>query len=157
MSYEDQLEFKRKVVDKAYQNFSGMTTLSNSWTQMYCFLDLPSQLVPAALSTIPSPREYNYRTKITPHFDVPRRKRKSNGTGEKDFEVRIGFGEKGRRSVMDIEVSRLCVCSVIIVNDMLPGMPYCHPYSESFPGVHTGRRSRVSRIELLGSFLTVCP
>ncbi|KAF8588510.1 S-adenosyl-L-methionine-dependent methyltransferase [Ramaria rubella] len=85
LSYEDQLEFKRKVVDKAYQNFSS----------------LPADSIPLALPTIPSPNTYGYRTKITPHFDVPPKQYKSSHG--KEWELRIGFGEKGRRGVIDIE------------------------------------------------------
>lgn len=60
--------------------------------------------MPEILSTIPSPEQYGYRTKITPHFDIPpKRFRKENNDG-RAWEIRIGFGEKGRRSVVDIEV-----------------------------------------------------
>jgi len=65
---------------------------------------LPPGLVPDALPTIASPKNYGYRTKITPHFDVPPKKRKAGEKGEKEWQIRIGFGEKGRRAVMDIEV-----------------------------------------------------
>lgn len=57
-----------------------------------------------------SPSVYGYRTKITPHFDVPPKKAKAgkdgNGITSKPWELRIGFAEKGRRSVMDIEVHK---------------------------------------------------
>lgn len=114
LSYETQLGLKKRVVEKAYEHFSG----------------LDPSLVPPVQPTIASPKQYGYRTKITPHFDVPPKgkakpKAKSNGkeasdatngeSGEKDddttvkkeWELRIGFDQKGRRSVMDIEV---CAC-----------------------------------------------
>ena len=83
LSYETQLALKKRVVEKAYETFSG----------------LESAFVPAVLPTIASPKQYGYRTKITPHFDVPPKSAKS-----KDWEVRIGFDQKGRRNAMDIEV-----------------------------------------------------
>ena len=46
--------------------------------------------------TLPSPLQYRYRTKLTPHFNPPR----------EDAEVAIGFEQKGRRHVLDIEVRR---------------------------------------------------
>lgn len=86
MDYPTQLEFKRKVVVKAYQNFFG----------------LQPSLVPPALPTIGSPKTFGYRTKITPHFDAPPLK----GKRREDWQVWIGFDTKGRRKVLDIEVSR---------------------------------------------------
>lgn len=71
---------------------------------------LSPELVPPILPTIPSPRQYGYRTKITPHFDIPpKRFRKENQGETRPWEVRIGFGEKGRRSVIDIEVGPMKV------------------------------------------------
>lgn len=85
LSYDTQLRLKKKVVEKAYVTFSG----------------LPTDDRPAVLPTIPSPKQYEYRTKITPHFEaVPKGK-----VAGKDWELRIGFDAKGRRQVMDIEVS----------------------------------------------------
>lgn len=112
LSYESQLAFKKRVVEKAYGTFSH----------------LPSSSVPTVLSTIPSPKQYAYRTKITPHFDAPPRSLQSKGKGKakeagkgnddvemaeqeplilksgKEWVPRIGFDQKGRRTVMDIEV-----------------------------------------------------
>lgn len=56
LPYEKQLELKREVVIKAFAHFSG----------------LDASLIPAALPTLPSPKEYAYRTKLTPHFELPR-------------------------------------------------------------------------------------
>ncbi|KIJ45053.1 hypothetical protein M422DRAFT_67222 [Sphaerobolus stellatus SS14] len=100
MSYEDQLKFKKKVVDKAYENFS----------------ELLPELVPSALPTIASPKNYGYRTKITPHFDVPPKRRKTGENADKPWDVRIGFGEKGRRAVLDIEE---CPIATEVLNEAL--------------------------------------
>lgn len=78
--YAKQLELKRNVVVNAYKHFASK---------------LDKQLIPEVLPTVASPLEYNYRTKLTPHFDVPRGGLKTGPT--------IGFNQKGRRTVLDIE------------------------------------------------------
>jgi tRNA (uracil-5-)-methyltransferase len=56
--YPLQLAHKRHTVELAYQRFSS----------------LPSNLVPAIGETIGSPKQWGYRTKLTPHFDaMPKR------------------------------------------------------------------------------------
>ncbi|CAE6532955.1 unnamed protein product [Rhizoctonia solani] len=93
--YATQLLLKEEIVRKAFQNFSG----------------IPIDSIPAPLATIPSPKQYNYRTKITPHFDAPpsnrtRRGGKAKSTaknGDANWELRIGFNQMGRRNVLDIE------------------------------------------------------
>ncbi|KAJ7146896.1 hypothetical protein C8R44DRAFT_864614 [Mycena epipterygia] len=50
LPYEKQLDLTRDVVVKAYKNFPG--------TQPSC-------------RRMPSPQQYNYRTKLTPHFEAP--------------------------------------------------------------------------------------
>ncbi|TLD24396.1 hypothetical protein PspLS_06486 [Pyricularia sp. CBS 133598] len=88
MSYEDQLAHKRKVVEKAFKNFS----------------DLPPELIPAAGETMGSPLQYGYRTKLTPHFAMPPGARRKRGPPIRHQEVPpIGFNMKGRKSVLDIE------------------------------------------------------
>jgi tRNA/tmRNA/rRNA uracil-C5-methylase (TrmA/RlmC/RlmD family) len=83
---QDQLEFKREVITKAFKRYSG----SND--SRMCDVD----------STHPSPKDYGYRTKITPHFDMPRSAAKNGGQLPGD----IGFVEKGRRRILDIEGQR---------------------------------------------------
>lgn len=83
LPYAAQLAHKRRVVQKAFQNFF---TLSQS-------------LLPEVEETIGSPLQYNYRTKLTPHFDGPRRGGFKVGTPPPP----IGFQVKGRRQVLDIE------------------------------------------------------
>ncbi|KAF8261736.1 S-adenosyl-L-methionine-dependent methyltransferase, partial [Lactarius quietus] len=91
LSYETQLDLKRNVVVKAYQNYSN----------------LPDSSIPSIQSTIPSPLQYGYRTKITPHFDPPPKKVQKQGpsTSEegKPSWLKIGFNQIGKRVVMDIE------------------------------------------------------
>ncbi|KAK9896104.1 S-adenosyl-L-methionine-dependent methyltransferase [Cystobasidium minutum MCA 4210] len=83
LSYEKQLELKRNIVVKAYQNFSHLS----------------DSLVPEIGPTLPSPQQYGYRTKLTPHFDAPKPDMiRNNGEG-----FNIGFQQKGRRIVLDIE------------------------------------------------------
>ncbi|WRT64484.1 uncharacterized protein IL334_001416 [Kwoniella shivajii] len=99
LPYELQLLHKKRTVSLAYARFS----------------DLPSNLIPEIQPTIGSPKQWQYRTKITPHFDAPPKwaqKRLKEG-GEEDamnalnegkgWEIRIGFERKGRPGVMDIE------------------------------------------------------
>jgi len=92
LDYSTQLQHKKMIVEKAYKNFS----------------QLPPELVPAIQDTIGSPLQYGYRTKLTPHFDGPPG---SNSYGRSKKKVKhsfeevppIGFNEKGRRIVLDIE------------------------------------------------------
>ena len=112
LSYEHQLTLKQSVVRKAFANFS--------------LLD-PS-LIPAIGPTLPSPLQYGYRTKLTPHFQAPPTSGKSNGGGrrgkakaqdetpapaEREWEVTIGFEEKGRKRIIDIEE---CVIATQVIN-----------------------------------------
>ncbi|KAE8349578.1 S-adenosyl-L-methionine-dependent methyltransferase [Aspergillus coremiiformis] len=89
MSYEDQLAHKKRIVEKAYANFSGL---------------IP-ELIPAIGDTFPSPLRYNYRTKLTPHFAGPSgNKRSKNGPKEPHTAVPpIGFTYKNQRRDLDIE------------------------------------------------------
>ncbi|KAF8741344.1 hypothetical protein RHS02_03475, partial [Rhizoctonia solani] len=93
--YATQLLLKEDIVRKAFENFSG----------------IPGDSIPAPLATIPSPKQYNYRTKITPHFDAPPSNRTRRGgkakvaakNADASWELRIGFNQMGRRNVLDIE------------------------------------------------------
>ncbi|KAK0639361.1 S-adenosyl-L-methionine-dependent methyltransferase [Cercophora newfieldiana] len=82
LDYSEQLRLKRNIVVKAYKNFS----------------QLSPELVPEVLDTIGSPLQYNYRTKLTPHFD-------GDAKGKKFMKERppIGFTPKVGRKTMDIE------------------------------------------------------
>lgn len=92
LPYDVQLRHKKRIVEKAYKNFSS----------------LPPELVPAVQDTIGSPMQYGYRTKLTPHFNGPpgsnSRKRRRDPVPHVFDEVPpIGFMMKGRQKTMDIE------------------------------------------------------
>jgi tRNA (uracil-5-)-methyltransferase len=94
LPYAYQLEHKRTVVERAYQNFSK----------------LPASSVPKVGDTVGSPLIYGYRTKLTPHFDGPPMGREElknirmNGqTVDWPAVPNIGFMLKGTRKTMDIE------------------------------------------------------
>ena len=90
LSYSDQLAHKKRIIEKAYRNFSG----------------LKPELIPQIGDTIGSPLQYGYRTKLTPHFNGPQGARRSRRKGEdpKWTEIPpIGFMRKGMRITLDIE------------------------------------------------------
>ena len=90
LSYPDQLAHKKRIIEKAYQKFSGLDPKS----------------IPEIGETISSPLQYGYRTKLTPHFDGPQggRRHRRNGETPKWSEVPpIGFMKKGTRITLDIE------------------------------------------------------
>ena len=71
--------------------------------------DLSPSAVPIVLPTIGSPKQYHYRTKITPHFEAPPKKARADpppATIKPDW-LKIGFNQIGKKSVIDIEVSHL--------------------------------------------------
>ncbi|KAK9325528.1 S-adenosyl-L-methionine-dependent methyltransferase [Lipomyces orientalis] len=80
LPYEQQLRHKREVIVRAYKNFCSVS----------------DGIIPEVGDTIASPLEYGYRTKLTPHFDVPRK-------GHVPADTPIGFTKKGRSYVIDIE------------------------------------------------------
>lgn len=88
LSYDDQLVLKRRVLEKAFKNFSN----------------LRPELVPQVKDTLGSPLQYGYRTKLTPHFDGPPGPRR--GKNQKLPFPKcpdVGFMLKGHRKVIDIE------------------------------------------------------
>lgn len=76
LDYSEQLKIKKSTIANAYKHFAP--------------LRLAESLVPEISDTVASPLQYGYRTKITPHFDMPHK--------VKQLEVRppLGFGQKGR-------------------------------------------------------------
>ncbi|KAI0879976.1 S-adenosyl-L-methionine-dependent methyltransferase [Annulohypoxylon maeteangense] len=85
LDYAEQLRLKKRIVEKAYRNFS----------------QLPPELIPTIQDTMGSPLQYGYRTKLTPHFDAPQGWRKT----KQPFKQcpPIGFMPKGKRHTLDIE------------------------------------------------------
>ncbi|KAJ6556644.1 S-adenosyl-L-methionine-dependent methyltransferase [Mycena vulgaris] len=108
LPYEKQLDVKRDVVVKAYKNFS----------------DLPQSAMPPIESTMPSPLQYNYRTKITPHFEAPTKQQRhdvnnpKNDTDKPEW-FNIGFNRVGTHKVMDIED---CPIATPIIRETLPAV-----------------------------------
>ncbi|TVY75905.1 tRNA (uracil(54)-C(5))-methyltransferase [Lachnellula suecica] len=92
LDYPTQLKHKRSIVEKAYKNFS----------------QLPPELVPVIEETIGSPLQYEYRTKLTPHFDGPpgyisKADRRNGGRKYFTETPKIGFMAKGQKYTLDIE------------------------------------------------------
>lgn len=78
ITYDEQLNIKRQTIVNAFKHFAPQLS--------------ELKKLPQVLETQGSPLQYNYRTKLTPHFDIATKK-----TGA-DLEHRpnFGFGAKGR-------------------------------------------------------------
>lgn len=103
VDYETQLEFKRQTIANAYKYFAPSTSLAR---------------LPTIDATQPSPLQYAYRTKLTPHFDIPRKipedyKRPSFGFGLKGRPQWRETAEGGTQLVVDIES---CPIGTLIIN-----------------------------------------
>ncbi|KAK3814312.1 MAG: hypothetical protein J3Q66DRAFT_284873 [Benniella sp.] len=100
ISYADQMTFKRQVVVNAFKNYAGkyFSTLPT--------VDPVSQ----------SPLQSQYRTKITPHFEVPHAKHRVAGSTQ---ELPIGFLQAGTRRILDIEE---CPIATPILNEGMKTM-----------------------------------
>lgn len=102
VDYQQQLVFKRQTIENAYKFFAKNIT----------------NLLPSVTETEPSPLQYSYRTKLTPHFNLPYSK-----TGASlEYRPNLGFGAKGRPqwrkmdhsgAIMDIEE---CSIGTAIIN-----------------------------------------
>ncbi|KEF55632.1 uncharacterized protein A1O9_08382 [Exophiala aquamarina CBS 119918] len=97
LSYEDQLRHKKSIVEQAFRRFSN----------------LEPSLIPPVGDTVGSPIQYGYRTKLTPHFGSINGVHSNTKDGI-DRPPSIGFNEKGRRAVMDIEQ---CPIGTPIINE----------------------------------------
>ncbi|EMG46622.1 TRM2 tRNA [Candida maltosa Xu316] len=85
IEYEEQLSIKRQTIVNAYKFFAPSLTQEN--------------LIPEILPTQRSPLEYNYRTKLTPHFCLPGKK-----TGKDlDRPPNLGISSKGRPTWRDTD------------------------------------------------------
>lgn len=105
VDYDQQLVFKRQTIENAYKYFAPL-------------LSSKDNALPPVTNTEPSPLKYNYRTKLTPHFNLPY---KTPKTFDKPS---LGFGAKGRPqwrenaaggpfSILDIEE---CAIGTEIIN-----------------------------------------
>ncbi|AAS51482.1 ACR256Cp [Eremothecium gossypii ATCC 10895] len=76
LTYDQQLQLKQRTVSNAFKFFAPQL--------------LAEGLLPTVGETVASPLQFAYRTKLTPHFDMPRK--------VKQLETRppLGFGQKGR-------------------------------------------------------------
>ncbi len=90
MAYAEQLEWKRRQVREALARLGG----------------LPEADV---RPTHPSPQEFHYRSKITPHYERPRR----------DGAFPIGFLRAGRRALVDVPA---CPLATEAINAALPAV-----------------------------------
>ncbi|KAJ2779295.1 tRNA(m5U54)methyltransferase, partial [Coemansia javaensis] len=79
VAYRDQLAFKRQAVERAFARANPL------------FAALP------VAAPVPSPLQLGYRTKLTPHFELPRK------AAPAPDDVPIGFMLAGQRRVLDIE------------------------------------------------------
>ena len=77
-TYDSQLLFKQQVVQKAFQNYT----------------DLPSTLLPKVLETLPSPSTYAYRTKLTPHFNLPKSVRELHKRSKSKSKAKVEDAEE---------------------------------------------------------------
>lgn len=134
LSYDKQLSLKRDVVVRAYQHFSGKPAhVSSMEMTLMEVSELPETSVPPILSTIPSPLQYGYRTKITPHFEAPPKifqkaaQASEESPASKPDWLNIGFNQIGTRHVMDIEVRALHPSDVDSYSKFCcTGMSDCH-------------------------------
>ncbi|KAF9971668.1 tRNA(m5U54)methyltransferase [Actinomortierella ambigua] len=101
LSYADQMQFKRQVVENAFKNYAPKYFAT----------------LPAVDPVSQSPIQANYRTKITPHFEVPNRKHLAPGAPVP--EVSIGFMQVGKRRILDIEE---CPIATPILNEGMTKM-----------------------------------
>lgn len=98
LTYETQLLYKKQTIENAYKFLA------------------PKLKIPEVLDTIPSPKQFSYRTKLTPHFDISKRVPQVE-------QPMFGFGAKGKpewretkggcKSIVDIEE---CIIGTEMVN-----------------------------------------
>lgn len=94
LPYEKQLLIKQQVVTNAFLHFSG----------------LDKALLPETLPTLPSPLQYAYRTKLTPHFELPRslgdfrRKNQPDKMRRKGGRGISKFKKEGKSEVEELDI-----------------------------------------------------
>lgn len=97
LSYEDQLQFKKRTIEKAYRYF---------FPQL--FDNLPSNFA----AVMPSPMQFAYRTKLTPHAQVPK------GLKADDLPLPVGFLDvRAMQPVVDVDS---CAVASPEINMALP-------------------------------------
>jgi len=86
LPYAQQLALKQHVLVKAMRNFAN----------------LPAEQIPEVKETIPSPKQYNYRTKITPHFELPKA---------------LQTGKKGRQALDGAKMNKQAASATAMAQD----------------------------------------
>jgi tRNA (uracil-5-)-methyltransferase len=117
LSSEKQLDLKRDVIVKAYKTYSCTWISMPTRTILISpCAALPESSIPVIETTVESPLLYNYRTKITPHFERPPKgtKPKDVVPGEQPSWLQIGFNMANNKSTIDIEV---CVSKAVEMRD----------------------------------------
>ncbi|SCV03607.1 LANO_0G05160g1_1 [Lachancea nothofagi CBS 11611] len=105
LTYDEQLKLKKETVFNAYKYFAPQL--------------LAKEMLPVVGDTVASPKMFDYRTKLTPHFDMPKK------VSKLEERPPLGFGQKGRpswrnnssggtKSILDIEE---CVIGTKIINE----------------------------------------
>lgn len=111
LAYDEQLDIKRNVVSRAFANYSN----------------LDASLLPPVSPTLASPQQFGYRTKLTPHFELPKavrafRKSAAFTSGAKFYvqpkeePLDIGFDNARGNGVVDIEE---CPLATKTINEKL--------------------------------------
>ena len=97
LAYAEQLAWKQRQVAELLQHMAGV--------------------VFSVAPVIASPREFGYRSKITPHFNAPSLRPQSAGPPREDQSMPIGFLRQGTRFDI-IDVPR-CEIATAAINDRL--------------------------------------
>jgi tRNA/tmRNA/rRNA uracil-C5-methylase (TrmA/RlmC/RlmD family) len=100
LSYEEQLAWKRRQVAELLQHMAGV--------------EFPVAPV------IPSPRDYGYRSKITPHFNPPRTAHLESEAQNQAVTFPIGFLRQGTR--FDLVDVPQCIIATEAINAKLTGV-----------------------------------
>lgn len=99
ISYEDQLEFKSEIINRAFRYFNP---------------ELDTRKVNDFAMVVPSPLQYAYRTKLTPHAKVPRKLENAQ------YPLAIGF-DSIQKPAHTVDVQN-CPIAVPSINRMLPAL-----------------------------------
>ena len=106
---------------------------------------LPESSLPAIGTTIPSPLQYGYRTKLTPHFrEPPKKAPKPEGSAKPDW-LKIGFNVNDAFQVLDIEVEAVLLAYSYAELTYALGMPDRSPGFERSLWADTGKDLFVRR------------
>ena len=111
LAYADQLKWKQRQVAELLKHMGGV--------------EFPVAPV------IPSPKEFGYRSKITPHFNPPRPV--THGSGEREAAIPIGFLRQGTRfDIVDV--------------------PYCHIATDGINARLASKRAEIQARAAAGEF-----